>query len=134
MFNSLHIHITTLSCFDWPVSLFSLISLHHTHVITPEIHQINIPFHLLYNHTIPLLNKTPHSHPNPLLTAPSTPSLCLLLVKASVKGGLTTLQQHPHPPLLVLRSSPDTLTHTPKHTCLGRTLSLPAQIAELIQC
>lgn len=134
MFDSPHIHITTLCCFDWPVTLLSLISLHGTesdyYRPPPEISQNSS--HTIFPpvKTIHLLEKKPKhiftqsSLPTP--PPPPPPSVCPL-VKALVKGELTIMQQHPSssssPPLLIPRHShsyihPDTHALTAHFRCL----------------
>lgn len=144
MFDSPHIHITTLCCFDWPVTLLSLISLHGTESDYDRAPPWDFTEFISHHFSTSQNNsfagkKNSQTHFHTILSSHSTSSsspVCLPLGQSFSKGGT---HHHATTPLLLLIPSsahPQTLSliHTRRHTCLDCTLSLPAQLAKLMQC
>ena len=123
MFNSPHIHFTTLSRFDWPLSLFTPIS--------PSSHSIwlrkppwdPVTSHAIYytSQTIPLLKRKKKTTFPPKSSAysPLHPPSAVSSWSKLRSGGTTTTHHHATTPpslcllsALFLHSSPDTLTHS----------------------
>lgn len=109
MFKSLHIHITTLSCFDGPVSLFGLIFLHQTQSEIDQLYPMPFSF-FLPNHCF----SDTHSLPIPCSLPPPPPSVSPWS-KLQSRGNSPSCNNTPLP--LVLSSThPQTLSLTDTYT------------------